>query len=78
MTAATCAGCWHPAPRGTRLVTWPGPFDGVHGARLCVRCWLDLTGGIPEGAMRDGYTAATGVRVATPLALALHRSAVTL
>ena len=73
MNTNTCSGCWHTAPRGTRLVTWPGLFDGVRGARLCVRCWLDLTGGIPEGATRDGYEVAASMHVAPAFTLALHR-----
>ena len=51
MARETCQGCWHPAPRGTRLGTWSGlaDFDATPARprrfanwRLCVRCARDL------------------------------------
>jgi len=51
MARATCQGCWHPAPRGTKLGTWAGvaDFDATSTRprryanwRLCVLCAREL------------------------------------
>lgn len=52
MKRETCQGCWHPAPRGTKLGTWSGvaDFDANEARprprwanwRLCVPCAREL------------------------------------
>ena len=41
MTKRTCSKCWHPAPRGTKMLTWTSETNT---SPMCVRCVAEIFG----------------------------------